>query len=1126
MDKKKNRFNKSSKEDLNNSYTPKGAFIIRDSKNSSKKFTLLTVFALAISLIIIVYLVSGLSIDLSGNDANDWLGDARIYSGAYDNISNRLSIGGTDLTNDWGVYGIFDYYLNATIDYTQLQYYGSATQIRNVVFSPTLNRTFYTLVNPGTDDVHFGWFDFKLNMSMSANTSQAYPNIIPQKIELSLNKTGRAERIYMAFPNYDNLFWFDTQVNTSVGKALGFNIDNVAYDSKRNYTWLMGGSNPARFYFMNEDTNVTYNMTDKINTVITGDNFIDNLIYDRRNDYLWFSWRNSSGISPAIGYFNIATNASMIDVTPYESGFLRSGSSNSANALVLNDKDNLLYVGLDNGHYGYFDISQNKFVDLSDTDAGDWVSTKKVRGFAFDNYHNNTYLYGNSGLFGYFGTNYTVSGGASNTAPSYNSGYPQINSNDGSNSSLINLNAIFSATDGENATLKYNITWFTNNLTNFTLPLGLADYTINTINTNSLDYHNLTVGQTWKAGIAIFDGEYSVYANTSEILILDILTIPNLDYPNDNYVMANGNKSIGCSGSTSISGNPLNYEIYIHKNVNPPTTLESNSTKTGINYTTSGDGYYYWRCRANDPIKGLVSGYTSTRTIMVDSRFITANITTSNSTAVYSSRQTYSLDLIYNTTVSDIDAILVFDGIYYTPAETNVNSNRKLFVSQPISISSTSSKDYTWNLTITQTNGTQVRNQSFVGKVSVIDDNFALCNSSLASPKFLNITFKDEQTGARIQNVTIETSTFKFFVDDESLLKTYSFLNTSFNSEYDFCGVPADTYLNTKITNLVYKSGTDYPSRDYSGNLLLTNGTYNLTLNLLSASSGSYVSFQVLNQGNSPIKNVLVTASRDNIIIQSGYTDSAGLIVFFLNPNLPYDFSFSKLGYATYTTTLPPTQSSYTITLSTTETISLVNANIGINYTIFPINSTLNNNMQYEFGFNIQSDYNFLTEYGFILKNETATLTSTITGTNPLGSYISTVYNTGNNTKIIMEFYWIMNGTTEFRTNSWDVGDFYVGEYSVQNFCTHLTNFSHSGFNDFTRALIAFIIIMIITVGITYVSGAYTPIAIAGIITFSTAFLDFCGGFIPNIINAIPHFMTYLVGVIFIALLIDSINQR
>jgi hypothetical protein len=729
---------------------------------------------------------------------------------------------------------------------------------------------------------------------------------------------------------------------------------------------------------------------------------------------------------------------------------------------------------------------------------------------------------------------FSTAGGA-NSAPSFTTGYPQINSTDGSNTTIKNLTVIWIGTDVDpNNILKYNITWFTNNLTNFSLK-NIA-YTNGTLKVDLLkSVRNLTgsVGKTWKAQIDLCDNSSAcVYANTSELLILATTpTTPVLNLPIDGFYTSNYTINISAYGSqdpeTQATG--LNYEFYLEREVNPPTILYGNKTIQS-NITTLGqDGTYYWRVRTNN--NASVSSYTSVKSFIVDRRFINYNLTRINSSVIYSSIQAFDLNITFNkSTAFDVNADFIFDGTNYNPTEiTYGDSGRLWYYSLPIT--STSLKNWNWNLTITQINSTIVYNTSFSGATNVVDTNFALCNTSLTTPLFLNITFQDEITNARI-NVTIDSSTFNFFVDDETYKKSYSFVNNTLNYEYDFCGVPDYAYLNVNITGLIYKQGTTYPARTYNDNLLLTNGTYNKTLYLLPSSAGSYVTFQVVDASSSPIQDVYVTVERPiGTTIEAKNTDAAGGVTFFLNPNLAYTFTFTRTGYTTYSTTLSPTQSTYTITLGILSTIPSISMNRGITYTITPSNRTLANDTTYTFGFDISSTYYPLSQYGFILFNTSNFNLGSASGTTATGSLVSTIINTGNQTQIIMNYFWVINSTYSNGTQSWFIFNKYQGKYSVLTICNDLKALStRSEFGSpeaakFTFALIAFLFILFAVAGISYYSHIYTPMAISIEALLFTSFFDFCAGFIPSVGN-IPHFITVVIALITVTLIIDEVSNK
>src|SRR3989344_2676197 len=170
-----------------------------------------------------------------------------------------------------------------------------------------------------------------------------------------------------------------------------------------------------------------------------------------------------------------------------------------------------------------------------------------VQAFAFDGTINSTLI--NS-------TTITIQG--INNASIFTQGYPQINSTDGLNKTNMNLTVIWIATDGQNSSLKYNITWFTNNLSN--INLTNLDYTSNTLKVDILDFRNLTKGQSWKAMITVHDGEFNTYANTSELLILNsVPSIPLLNYPINDTYLSNSTPEFLINNSDDIDNNQVYY---------------------------------------------------------------------------------------------------------------------------------------------------------------------------------------------------------------------------------------------------------------------------------------------------------------------------------------------------------------------------------------------------------------------------------------------------------------------------------------------------------------------------------------------------------------------------------------
>ncbi|KKL60223.1 hypothetical protein LCGC14_2207500, partial [marine sediment metagenome] len=274
------------------------------------------------------------------------------------------------------------------------------------------------------------------------------------------------------------------------------------------------------------------------------------------------------------------------------------------------------------------------------------------------------------------------------------------------------------------------------------------------------------------------------------------------------------------------------------------------------------------------------------------------------------------------------------------------------------------------------------------------------------------------------------------------------------------------------------------------------------------------------------ISGVSANVTKDGDIISSGVTDDAGLITYFLDPDTTYVFSFSKTGFTTVTTTLVPTQTSFTIIMGAITTISQFDTTRGINYIINPINLTLLNGTNVEFNLTLNSTFNSLEEFGFVLKNSTGTIFNITTSTIETGGFLSQTLDTGNNTDIIMEVFWTITGNQTNVTRIWLVFNLENEGFSVLTFFNDLSTFLTSGLFGLTNFGIGIIIFLIILVSTGIVSvkfGITSPPGISIVVFSLVAFFDVALGIMPNPINAIPNFPTIFVGLIFLGTLYSEV---
>ena len=573
------------------------------------------------------------------------------------------------------------------------------------------------------------------------------------------------------------------------------------------------------------------------------------------------------------------------------------------------------------------------------------------------------------------------------------------------------------------------------------------------------------------------------YNNNNLLNLTFTATDINLDKCWYNYNFTN--TTIGCF--TGVS-NTTNINLTSQRNI----TIYSNDTVGNINYNYITFNYKVFE---NSRTVSSTSYETATETYLV-------NVIANNSLT--------GINLLYNGTSFPMSNL--GSGIWsYSKTLSNIGNNSIQF--NFIYAGQTISSDITYQ--------------------NVLPIQFGLCNATLTVP-FINYTFKDEATNGWI-NASIPSSTFVYYLGDGSITKTLTYINTGNQTNYTFCALPGNqTY---KIDSYVqYKFGTDYPQRIYDPDVAsYTNSTTNITLYLLSSTDGIYVTFQVINVADQTISGVEVTATRtingNSVTVASGTTGSDGTVTFWLNPDFSHDFVFTKSGYTTYETSLIPTQSSYTITLSGGGGTVPISYGKGIVREIFPKNTSLANDTIYTFGINLTSSYWDISEYGFNLRLLNGTIISG-GSTSTQGTLITLNYNTTNQTRIFLDYYWVINGVYTNGTIDWKVYNTLNTQWSIKTFFVDLKLYLYSGLfgiDNFGRYLLIFLALFF-SIGILgYKYGLNNPLFVTGMIFFVIFFLDIAVGIIPPIIvmngNEVKHLLTFVSGLIFVISILWEANR-
>lgn len=402
---------------------------------------------------------------------------------------------------------------------------------------------------------------------------------------------------------------------------------------------------------------------------------------------------------------------------------------------------------------------------------------------------------------------------------------------------------------------------------------------------------------------------------------------------------------------------------------------------------------------------------------------------------------------------------------------------------------------------------------------------FTLCNSSFTD-EFLNISFTDETAGTKI-NASITESSFEYYLGTGTVTKTYTYSNSGLAFNYTFCGYPARTlYVKPSIQ---YKQGTAYPQRIWSPTVQsYTSTVTNQALYLLGLSSGLYVTFQIVNVAQQPLPNIGVLATRsisgtDTTVCQ-GTTGSDGSVTCWLNPDFTHDFTFSSSLYEDYETSFVPTQSSYTVQLGGTAAQD-VNYLQGVSMALMPTGTTLEPSTSYTFQFVLSSQYWNVTSFGFSLTNVTGTILASNSSSSD-GGTVSYTLNTSSNTSIVMNYYYLTNGTYQNFTRTWRVFDTSVGNYSISHLFDDIETYSSAGIfgmDSFTIAFLTFIVIFVFTGVVSYQFGISNPAAIVGIVFALVLFFDVGVGLIPNVGGA--HFVSILVGIVTAGMIFREVTR-
>jgi hypothetical protein len=442
---------------------------------------------------------------------------------------------------------------------------------------------------------------------------------------------------------------------------------------------------------------------------------------------------------------------------------------------------------------------------------------------------------------------------------------------------------------------------------------------------------------------------------------------------------------------------------------------------------------------------------------------------------------TFSLNLtVDNDYVTSQNATLIYNTTSYFGGTINNYSITDVYSPN---ITDSVLVPFYWNMYF---NGINYNTSTYYQNVS----DFNLDNCSLYSTVSHNFTVYDELNGSEMP-VDI-TGTFHYTYNDIS--KTYSLSQTGV-SQVKMCISPS--YASFTGNFSVFYQSADYPQRRYYDyNAAYSNITRGVPLYVLDIAEGIYGRFVVVDNSNNAISGVTITMSiSDGDIIEKEVTDTSGLATFWLNPDTDYTFVFSKTGYTSVTETLRVTTGDpYTVILGGGKSGEAeIPLGTGVTYSFSPT-SDLNNDTAYDFRFVMTSTYRDITGCTLYLINDGSILSSSSTSYTTSLCDITINYNTGSYDTIVSKVVYELNGSSINVSRQYSIWDRYEGQFSFKNFLDDLTNFGEAGFDDFSRMMIAFIVIFVVVAGMAFKFADFRDPEMLLVVTISLVwFFSFIG---------------------------------
>jgi len=451
---------------------------------------------------------------------------------------------------------------------------------------------------------------------------------------------------------------------------------------------------------------------------------------------------------------------------------------------------------------------------------------------------------------------------------------------------------------------------------------------------------------------------------------------------------------------TAIAGNISNATLYIWNstgavvNKTIKTGLTGTSNISSINVSVINTGVNTWNvfgCGINDTDYNCTFGTNRTFTV---TPFNTGNITFAYNVSETSTHNFYIN--ITNTIGIVGNSYLVYNGTSYLATKiqdgTTYSFSRDLTI--PLGIAGFGYENRSFSFVINIDGCSNATLGTWEQTVNEIQ--LGICNSTLTKA-YVNLTFKNEVDNTD-GNASIDSSAWIYWAgDDGSINRTLSYTNSVENKSFAFCfSQPFETLYHSST---IQYSASGFPQRRTIFSTTLTNTTLNKILYLLPSTSGIYSIYQVQDAAGNSISGVSALAERQIsgawTTLETGTTDSAGTVTFWLNPDYDHRLTFTKSGYTSVQVTIRPSSSTYTVVMSSGgDAGGEYNSSVeGLRWNVGPRQTILIKNQNYNFWFNITSSINPLDSCKMELLDNMSNVISTTTGCTSTGGNLSVVFN-------------------------------------------------------------------------------------------------------------------------------------